>query len=344
MTIWSVPLTGINGRRPLRDEWKPAYKHDTRIILDGECPEILPLPHFPGMMLCHYEYKGEDIQSKFSGEFDFIHLMPHLPTTYCEIIIEDSYWKPPFMPDYPGHDDVLKLQTVVMAASTFVTALRLIGFNKLIVPCILKNGTLSSAINCANKSIEFYPHQPFQNPMPMLEFSKARLSHADFNWVCEAHLILYELCYTKDFTPAMTAMSYFYQDMPQRAKMSLIWAGIEDLLKSNSSEKGIKFGSRSRGAVLLGRSEEEIEILFKQIGNLYDKRSAATHGRKFTYTTGYRIDPKDKRLHTDLISLRSSYKLLCEILIRIIDRGKLFSESDLSNLETQYCDRFNEEE
>jgi hypothetical protein len=132
--------------------------------------------------------------------------------------------------------------------------------------------------------------------------------------------------------------------MPLRAKMSLIWAGIEDLLKSNLSEKGIKFGSRSRGAMLLGRSDEEIEILFKQIGNLYDKRSAATHGRKFTYTTGLNIDHKDKRLHTDLLSLRSSYQLLCEILIRIIDQGSLISEADLLNLEKQYSDRFNEEE
>ena len=338
MTVWSIPLTGINGRRPLNEEWKPAYKHDTRIILDGESLEVIPLPHFAGMSLCHYEYQGEDIQSKFRGEYDFINLMPHLPTTYCEIIIDDSFWKPPFMPDYPSHNDTLKLQTVMMAGTTLITALRLIGFNQFIAPCFLKNGTLSSAPNCDEQTIEFFPQHPFLLPMPLLEVSKARLSRVDFEWVCKAHLTLYRICFTHDLSPVMSAMSYYYHDMPARAKMTLIWAAIEDLLKPNKSS--IRFGIRARGAMMIGRSDEEIEMLFKQIGNLYGKRSAATHGRKFTYNQGLNINSENKRLQTDILALRSSYQLLCEILIRIVDRKSMFSDSELLQLEEQYKEKF----
>lgn len=340
MTIWSIPLTGINGRRPMSEEWKPAYKHDTRIILDGVSLPEIPLPHFHGVSLCHYEYLKQDIQSKFKGEFDFLHLEPHLPTTYCEIIINDSFWKPPFMPDYPGHDDILKLQTVIAAADTLITALRLVGFNQCIVPCILKNGSLTSAPNCEDGSIEFYPHHPFLIPMPMLNKGKARLSRKDFEWVCKAHLTLYELAFTSDITPTMTAMSYYYHDMPPRAKMSLIWAAIEDLLKPGKS--GIRFGIRSRGAMLLGRSDEEIEDFYKHIGKLYDKRSAATHGRKFTYNQGLEISPDNDRLFEDISDIGTSYVLLCEILIRVIDKGSLITESELDELEEQYKKKFPE--
>jgi len=322
----------------MREEWKFAYKHDTRILLDDDCPPILPLPHIEGMMLCHYEYRNEDIQSKFKGEFDFLHLAPHLPTTYCEIIIDDSYWKHPFMPNYPEHNDEEKLVTVMNVSGTLITVLRLIGFNRCITPCILKNGSLSAAPNCEDGSIEFYPHHPILLPMPMLNEGKARLSREDFEWVCKAHLTLYRLFETNDLTPSMTAMSYYYHDMPLRAKMSLIWAAIEDLLRPGKS--GTRFGIRSRGAMLLGRSEEEIEDFYKHFGKLYDRRSAATHGRKFSYNRGLSITTDNRRLEADLDALGTSYVLLCEILIRVIDKGLIFTDSELNELEEQYKEKF----
>jgi hypothetical protein len=176
--------------------------------------------------------------------------------------------------------------------------------------------------------------------MPLLNPGKVRLSEKEFRWVCESHLTLYQLCAENDFTPAMTGMTYYYHDMPQRAKMSLIWAGIEDLLKSRKSRT--KFSIKSRCAMLLGRSDEEIGVLYKQIGNLYDKRSAATHGRKFAYNQGLSITPGNTRLETDLGALGTSYVLLCEILIRVIDKGSLFTDSELDELEEQYKEKFPE--
>ena len=343
MTIWSIPLTGIRGKRPWDEDWKSSYRHDTRLIIEGECLPLIPIPNFDGLSLQHYEYHGEDLEPKFSGKHDFEFLKPHLSKTYCEIVIDDSFWKPPFMPMYPFHDEVLKLQTVMAASGSLITALRLIGFNRFIAPCILKNSTLQKANDCKEGTIHFYPHHPFHMPLPMLEESKARLSKKDFLWVSKATITLHQLFFTHDFSPTMTALSYYYHDMPQRAKMTLIWAAIEDLLKpKRTKEHGIRFGLRSRGAMMLGRNDEEISKLFEQIGNLYGKRNDATHGRQFTYNKGIIPTPDNTKLKTDMLALRSSYQLLCEILIRIIDRGTLFTDSELLELEDGYKDKFPE--
>ena len=42
------------------------------------------------------------------------------------------------------------------------------------------------------------------------------------------------------------------------------------------------------------------------------------------------------------MALRSSYQLLCKILIQIIDRGTLFTDSELLELENKYKEKFPE--
>ena len=343
MTIWSIPLTGIRGKRPWDNDWKISYRHDTRMILEGDCLSLIPIPNFDGLSLQHYEYRGENLESKFSGKYDFEFLKPHLSTTYCEIVIDDEFWKPPFMPMYPFHNEVEKLQTVMAASGSLITALRLIGFNRFIAPCILKNSTLQKAKDCEKGAIQFFPHHPFHMPLPMLEESKARLSNKDFLWVSEATITLYQLIFTHDFTPTMTALSYYYHDMPQRAKMSLIWAAIEDLLKpKRTKSQGIRFGLRARGAMILGKNDEEICKLFVQIGNLYGKRNDATHGRRFAWNKGIIPTPDNTKMETDMLALRESYQLLCKILIRIIDHGTLFTDSELLEFENEYKEKFPE--
>ena len=47
-------------------------------------------------------------------------MMPHLETIFSEIVIDDSYWKFPYMPDYPDHNDFEKYQTVVMQSTCLI--------------------------------------------------------------------------------------------------------------------------------------------------------------------------------------------------------------------------------
>jgi len=347
MTIWSIPLRGVRGKRPNPqikglessvEEWKKGFAHDTRPIIDGDCPSVIELPNLDGMTLCHYEYNGEDIAAKFSGEYDFAHLTPHLSTIYCEIVIDDSHWKGSFMPDYPKHNEIEKYQTVQTQAMAIITALRLIGFNRFIAPCILKNSTLKNAHMAGEGTIEFLPNHLFQIPMAFLEGSKSRITKKELAWVCRAVRTLNHLYFFDDLTPVMTAMSYYYDDIPSRAKMTLIWAAIEDLLKPNQGK--IRFSIRARAAMMIGTSDSEIKDKFKQVGKLYNKRSAATHGRKFTWAYGLEDISKNKRLLDDMESLIKSYKLLCDIFYCIVDRGAKFTNLELSSLEEEYIKNF----
>jgi len=353
MTIWSVPLRGIRGKVPKfnlldnlftdseRKNWKKAFIHDTRPIIDGVCEPTIQIPSIQGISINHYEYKGEDIAAKFSEEYAFSHMMPHLPTIFSEIVIDDSYWKYPYMPDYPNHNDFEKYSTINNESGTLITALRLIGFNRFIAPFQLKNSTLKNALNCEDGEIEIIMNHPFQIPMAAFppDKSKARITQRELQWIGKAMWTMNRLFHEekKDFTATMDAMNYYYADMPVRAKMTIIWAAIEDLLRP---KKSIRFGIRSRSAMILGKTNNDIERYFSLVGKLYDRRNSATHGKRFAWTYGIEDIGKNKDANIDLKALIDSYQLLCDLFYCVVDRGNRFSDDELISLEEQYNEMF----
>ena len=358
MTIWSIPLRGIRGKRPhfelveqlfpdsenSEGNWKKSWIHDTRPIIDGACESRIEIPHIQGISINHYEYNDEDLSAKFCSEFDFLHLMPHLPTIYSEIVIDDTFWKYPYMPDYPEHNDFEKYSTILGQSSSLITALRLIGFNRFIAPCILKNSTLKDALNCKDGVIELSMNHPFQIPMALFPEgkSKSRISQQEMDWVGKAMFSLNRLFYEEknDFTATMTAMNYYYADIPPRAKMTLIWAAIEDLLRPKGS---VRFGIRSRSAMILGKTDGEIEGIFSSVGKLYDKRNSATHGKRFSWNYGIEDILTNRDSQLDVFAVVHSYQLLCDIFYCIVDRGNRFSDAELQSFEEQYKEKFPEQ-
>lgn len=356
MTVWSIPLRGIRGKTPrfkLMDDlfpdkangedWKKAYIHDSRPIVDEVWGTEIHIPTLQGISINHYEYKGDDISAKLSGEYDFAHMMPHLPAIFSEIVIDDSYWKAPYMPDYPHHNDSEKYSTINSQSGTLITALRLIGFNRCIAPFFLKNSTLKNALNCEDGEIELMMNHPFQIPMAAFppDKSKSRITQNELQWIGRAMRTMNRLFYEEknDFTATMTAMNYYYGDIPVRAKMTIIWAGIEDLLRPKGS---VRFGVRSRAAMILGRTNDEIEEYFSFVGKLYDKRNSASHGKRFAWTHGIEDILKNEDAQLDLLALMDSYQLLCDIFYCIVDRGNRFSDEELLSLEEQYKEMFPE--
>ena len=168
MTIWSIPLRGIRGKKPrdyLTEQtdklfkkkrplyWKKEYVHDSLPIIDGLILEKVEVPYHRGISIIRYEYKGEDLSSKLSQKDNFHHMMPHLGTIFSEIVIDDSFWKYPYMPDYPNHNDFEKYQTVIMESNCLITALRLIDYNRCFAPFLLKNSTLNGLGSCKERTV-----------------------------------------------------------------------------------------------------------------------------------------------------------------------------------------------
>ena len=119
--------------------------------------------------------------------------------------------------------------------------------------------------------------------------------------------------------------------------MTIIWAGIEDLLRPKGS---VRFGIRSRAAMILGKNKDEIEEYFSFVGKLYEKRNSASHGKRFAWTHGIEDISKNEDALLDLFTLMKSYQLLCDIFYRIVDRGNRFSDEELLSLQEQYKEMF----
>jgi len=356
MGIWSIPLRGIRGKKPrdylggqmskLFDKksptyWKKEYVHDSLPIIDGLAIEEIEIPYHEGISIISYEYKGEDFSSKLSYKDNFHHMMPHIGTIFSEIVIDDSFWKYPYMPDYPNHNDFEKYQTVIMQSGCLITALRLIDYNRCFAPFLLKNSTLNGLGSCKEGTVEVLLNHPFQIPMAVFkpERSKARLSSKEMQWVGKAMRTMNRLFYEEqnDFTTTMNAMSYYYADLPPRPKMMLIWSAIEDLLRPTGS---IRFGVKRRFAMILGKNDNERKKIHDQVDELYYKRNSATHGRRFTWSHGIEDMARNKNAQNDMIALIESYQLLCDLFFQIIDRGGRYTDKELLQMDDEYEVKF----
>lgn len=356
MTIWSIPLRGIRGKKPRdylseqfdklfnkksRPHWKKEYVHDSLPIIDGLAIEEVEIPYHKGISIIRYEYKGEDLSSKLSQNDNFRHMIPHLGTIFSEIVIDDSFWKYPYMPDYPNHNDFEKYQTVIMQSACLITALRLIDYNRCIAPFLLKNSTLNGLGSCKEKTVEVLLNHPFQIPMAVFKpgRSKARLSSKEMEWIGKAMITMNHLFYEEqnDFTTTLEAMSYYYADLPPRPKMMMIWSAIEDLLRPKGS---IRFGVRKRFAMILGKTDTEMKIIHDMVDELYYKRNSATHGRRFTWSHGIEDMAKNENAQNDMNALVESYQLLCDLFFQIIDRGRRYTDEELLQMDDEYEVRF----
>ena len=356
MTIWSIPLRGIRGKKPRdylseqtdklfkkksRPYWKKEYVHDSLPIIDGLVLEKVEIPYHKGISIIRYEYKGEDLSSKLSQKDNFHHMMPHLGTIFSEIVIDDSFWKHPYMPDYPNDNDFEKYQTVIMQSACLITALRLIDYNRCFAPFLLKNSTLNGLGSCKERTVEVLLNHPFQIPMAAFKpgRSKARLSSKEMEWIGKAMITMNHLFHEEqnDFTTTMNAMSYYYADLPPRPKMMLIWSAIEDLLRPKGS---IRFGVKKRFAMILGKNDNERKEIHDQVDELYYKRNSATHGRRFTWAHGIEDVARNENFQNDMIALIESYQLLCDLFFQIIDRGGRYTDEELLQMDDEYEVKF----
>ena len=96
--------------------------------------------------------------------------------------------------------------------------------------------------------------------------------------------------------------------------MVSIWGALEALFSPSTTE--LKFRVSALIAAFLEPPGMERAKLQKEIAKLYDKRSAAAHGKP-------KHEPED---------LLSSFNLLRRVLIAIIASGKVPSKNDLEGM------------
>ena len=174
---------------------------------------------------------------------------------------------------------------------------------------------------------------PFHIPHGKFLKSRSRITNQDLEWVGRSITVLNYLFHFDDFTTTLESMNYYYGELPVRAKMMLIWSALEDLLQP---KKFIRKRVRTRSAMILGKSNDERKKIYDFVGELYDSRNSATHGRPFSYAYGLEDIPKNQQLQKDGLSLVNSYQLLCDILWKIVDRGSRYTEKELEDMDYEY--------
>ena len=102
-----------------------------------------------------------------------------------------------------------------------------------------------------------------------------------------------------------------------REAVAKLWTGIEALFPSVDSEL------RYRLAVLIASLLEprgpSRKGRYDAIKRLYDRRSKAVHGTKMT----------DDHLRT---TMEQSYLVLRDLIVRVLDKGQMFTDSELEDL------------
>ena len=332
-------MTGIRGNRPLDPEFQPEYMLDSCLTIDNQ-PGIIPVPTFPGVFFVPYMRKGSVVE-KFRNPLDFPHFVIHEPSTFCELVIDDSEWhNPEFMPDYATHSVLEKQATIQNVAHSLFTALRLCGFNHFINSVILIGSTLNELHLAEDGSVFVQPFHPISHPMAALHPPKETLTSEEYAEVLQIHSVLYNLLYEADFTPATTALSEYYNDSAPRTKMVIIWSGIECLVKAPMT--GLRRGLRSRIAMILGNNDEEKRDIFLRVGKLWASRCAATHGEEFAKIKYSQPESSAFERNTlkHIQDMMESYEFLQSLLWEVIRREKVYSAEELEKMQTDFFEQF----
>lgn len=148
-----------------------------------------------------------------------------------------------------------------------------------------------------------------------LEVDAGRATLDELAWVKEHWAITLEL-YQRNAEFALAVEALDSGQFVQSTALALIsvWGALESLFSPSTTE--LKFRVSALIAAFLEQPGLERARLQKMIAKLYDKRSAAAHG-------------KPKHTTEDILA---SFNLLRRVLIMIIDGGKIPSKDDLEGM------------
>jgi len=201
----------------------------------------------------------------------------------------------------------------VALAKTIVFLLRL-GVNPAATVPVLSNYPFAELANAPENEAEILPFEIQYRYFP-LAVDGGIATNDSAEWVRSRWQTTHKLIgESAEFALAVDAIS-----MGQFAKISALtlvslWGALEAIFSPSATE--LKFRVSSLIAALLEPFGSGRGILQKQIAKLYDKRSAAAHG-------------KPKHDEEDLLA---SFNLLRRVLITIIENKKLPTREDLEDL------------
>lgn len=206
-----------------------------------------------------------------------------------------------------------QLGSKIAVAKTVVFLLRL-GVNPATTLPVFSNYPFASLPEVHDNEAHLFPFEIQRRHFP-LGVVGGRATPDALTWVKERWQITHQLINdSSEFSLAVDAIDdgQFIQN-PALTLVSL-WGALEALFSPSTTE--LKFRVSSLIASFLELPGESRHGLQKEIAKLYDKRSAAAHGKP-------KHEPED---------LLATFSLLRRVLIEIIDRGKVPKKDELEGL------------
>jgi hypothetical protein len=193
---------------------------------------------------------------------------------------------------------------------TLIFLLRL-NVNPAVTLPVFSNHAFAALPEVSDDEAQLFPYEIYPRYFPLGVTGGSATAEA-IGWVAERWQVAYELIHTSaEFSLAVAAIDG--GQFVQQSALTLVslWGALEALFSPSTSE--LKFRVSTLIAAFLEPPGTSRHILQKEIARLYDKRSAAAHGKP-------RHDAGD---------LLATFNLLRRILFKIIDAGKVPTKETL---------------
>lgn len=193
--------------------------------------------------------------------------------------------------------------STIKVAQTVLFLLRL-GVNPATTLPVFSNHAFAALSAVKDDDAHLLPYEVQQRHFPLL-VDNSTASKEDITWVSERWQVTHKLIHdSAEFSLAVEAIdSGQFIRQPALALVSL-WGSLEALFSPSTAE--LKFRVSALIAAFLEPPGSSRHNLQKDIAKLYDKRSAAAHG-------------KPKHNSDDLLA---TFNLLRRVLLEIIERGE----------------------
>jgi hypothetical protein len=208
------------------------------------------------------------------------------------------------------HNLEKKFSSNVQVAKTILFLLRL-GVNPATMLSVFANRSFASMPDLPNNEVKIFPVE-VQPRYFSLGVADQEVTFEAIFWVRERWEVTHKLIQENaEFSLAVEALNS--GQFVEKFALTLIslWGALEALFSPSTSE--LKFRVSSLIATFLESPGSDRHALQKDVAKLYDKRSAAAHGKP-----RHEVD-----------DLLATFNLLRSVLIKIIDRGEVPSKEVL---------------
>lgn len=203
-----------------------------------------------------------------------------------------------------------KFGSKIEVARTVLFLLRL-GVNPATTLPVFSNHAFADLPKVGDNETQLFPYEVQSRHFP-LGVAGVRATSEAISWVAERWQVTHKLINeSAEFSLAVEAIDSGQFVRQSALALVSLWGALEALFSPSTTE--LKFRVSALIAAFLEPPGKERHILQKDIAKLYDKRSAAAHGK-----------PKH-----DAEDLLATFNLLRRVLFEIIDRGEVPSKDTL---------------